>query len=195
MDWHDLPPEAEDELLDRTIRRALQRSLGSVQPPPHVWPRLRRQIAGGPARRPRQPVVSASPFAPLVQSLAALCLLLLLGAGLRSWDSTYPLHALQRRALAVDRSLVSPAGAVRPSAQSWDDLQGARPGGSGGVNRLPAHPAPQRPAAHAPRLAALDSRDDLVSLRDVAVIPSSPPAAGRAPALPEVNPEERLQPE
>lgn len=195
MDWQDLPPEAEDELLDSTIRRGLQRSLGSAQPSPLVWSRLRRQIEGGPAQARRRPAASPTSFAPLIQSLAALCLLLILGASLRWWNQVAPASLLERRSILVHGAPIGPVDASRPLPRSWADVEGGRPALQESVHRLPGPAAPQRPTEHAPRLVALDSRDDLVSLREVASISSARPAAVRASASPEINPAERLQPD
>lgn len=192
MDWQDLPLDAEDELLDRTIRRALQRSLGAAQPSPDVWLRLRRQIAGGPAPRQRPPL-TPSPFAPLIQSLAALCLLLVLGVGWRGWYQAVVPGSAPQPAIAKPTDPRGLAASAEPPSLSWADVEGARHGLAADINRARSS-ASQRPAEHVPRLVALDSHDDLISSRDVAAIAQAQPAAPRGAGPSETGVAARLQP-
>ncbi len=115
MDWQELRPEPEDTLndaLDQAIRHALRQEAGRVVPPERVWHRINSQISAGPTR-PRRRLAAPSRgslLAPLVQGLAAMVLVLLVGLNILPYVVVeHPAAITETTPLPAD--LPTPAGA------------------------------------------------------------------------------------
>lgn len=80
------PHEPGSDPLDALIRQALQRNTPSVQPPKRIWERIQGQVTAGPAPTSHRPPVErlSRLFAPFMQGIAAVAVLILVGMSLVS---------------------------------------------------------------------------------------------------------------
>lgn len=104
MAWLDHEPPTVEDDLDRQIRQAMRDRVAGAEPPDALWARISDQIAAGPSPRRRPPVHTWSHLlAPLVQGVAAVAVLLLLGFSVTTSFvvQTYQVGSQEELVLAV----------------------------------------------------------------------------------------------
>jgi hypothetical protein len=119
--------------LDELIRRSLQHSTPSVQPPARVWEQIQGQVTAGPAPTSHCPPTErlSRLLAPLVQGLAAAVIFILVGLSLgaarlndtRLVESTSPLSAppvVEPRAVPPQTASVQRLGRLAAEDESFD---------------------------------------------------------------------------
>jgi hypothetical protein len=198
MDWQEQPPESPDTVVDDAIRGALRQRAGTAEPPDHVWQRLSRQVAAGPApqrrRRRLEPRTLNTIFAPFVQGLVATSLLLLLGLSLRSglWEQAYrfgagdglpagPAQPVVAGKLEVETAITTVF--VEDGDDDVESLRTLMRAAKLAHQRADMGLATARPGAPEPTLPALNKLDDLVDARDVALEEGERAAPDAGPAL------------
>ena len=121
MAWLDHEPSTTEDELDRMMRQAMRGRMARAEPPDALWTKIRDQVAAGPSPRQRPPVRNWSHLlAPLVQGMAAVFVLVLLGFSLTTsfMVQGYQVGSQDQLALAVQAPDTSPLPAlVEPEQQ------------------------------------------------------------------------------
>lgn len=110
-EWNHLPPDGDEDDLDKVIQQSIRWRTSKAKPSEEVWHRIKQQVEAGPAFGRRHPRARRFRlmWAPLVQGLAAVALLLLgFSFTSRLWMKDYGFNL---RA-TVTRPAVDPTAAV-----------------------------------------------------------------------------------